>query len=107
METLLKDNPFILLKIPGCVNCKKLIHLFESIGLQSKFVVINIAELSDINYEEMVNFLENKTDDNQFPMVFINGQYIGSYKEIVEKITFATFHDLLENELNIRIEVDV
>lgn len=107
MEDVLDNNKFILFKIPGCPNCIKLSNMFDFIGLQSKYVVININEIDHIEYNDILDFLEKTTNTRSFPMVFMNKKYIGNYNSIKDRIDLGTFGWLLKQELGIDTEINV
>ena len=107
MEVILANNPFVVLKIPGCINCLKMIKLFDSFGLKSKYTVINIADIEDIEYEEVLTFLKKETKSNMFPMIFIKTKYVGSYIEVKNQLELGFFGEILNKELNIDIDNDL
>jgi glutaredoxin len=107
MEAILENNPFVVFKIPGCKNCLKMTDLFDSLGLQSKYSVINIAEIGDVDYDDIVIFLKQITNSKMFPMIFVRGKYIGSYNEVKDQIELGFLYDILKKELNIEVDIDV
>tara|TARA_B110000261_G_C12865153_1_gene270062 strand:- start:209 stop:514 length:306 start_codon:yes stop_codon:yes gene_type:complete len=100
MDNLLGNFNFIMFKIPGCTDCYKMINLFDSIGFINMYEVINITNIVDVEYEDAVTYLQNKTNSKMFPMVFINGSYIGNYKDVLKQIELGTFHMTLKHELD-------
>ena len=40
-------------------------------------------------------------------MVFVNGSYVGGYKEVKQQIEFGSFNDILKKELNLSYSIDV
>lgn len=105
MNELLDDNPFVMFKIPGCTNCTKMAEMFNSVGLEKNYSIINLADLD--NMDDVLSSLKETTKTSMFPMIFINKKFIGSYKEVKQMIEFGTFGDILKNELNITLTIDV
>ena len=105
MNELLDENPFVMFKIPGCTNCTKMAQMFNDVGLENKYTVINLAVLDDM--DDVLFSLKETTKTSLFPMIFINKRFIGSYKEVKQMIEFGTFGDILKNELNITLTIDV
>jgi glutaredoxin len=78
MENII-NHPVVILKIPDCPNCQKAMKLLESIGMQ--YTLIDITKV-DIEFDEIMAFLEKKTGTRTFPMIFANTRYVGDYREI-------------------------
>ena len=107
MDQLIQNTPFIIFKIPGCTNCVKLTTLFDEVGLVSKYTTIDISRLDNIDDYDALTFLKDFTQATSFPMVFVNGTYVGGYKEVKQQIEFGSFNDILKKELNISYSIDV
>lgn len=107
MDQLIKTNPFVIFKIPRCTNCAKLANLFDEVGLGSKYVMIDISQLEDIDDYDALTYLKDTTQATSFPMVFVNGSYVGGYKEVKQQIEFGSFNDILKKELNLSYSIDV
>ena len=105
MNELLDENPFVIFKIPGCTNCTKMAELFNSVGLENNYSILNLADLDDM--DDVLSSLKEITKTSMFPMIFIHKKFIGSYKEVKQMIEFGTFGDILKNELNITLTIDV
>jgi glutaredoxin len=78
MENII-NHPVVILKIPDCPNCQKAMKLLESIGMQ--YTLIDITKV-DLEFDEIMAFLEKKTGTRTFPMIFANTRYVGDYREI-------------------------
>lgn len=78
MEEIINE-PVVILKIPSCPNCQKSMTLLESIGV--KYTLIDITKV-DLEFEDIMEYLQRKTETRTFPMIFCNGRYVGDYKEI-------------------------
>jgi glutaredoxin len=78
MEEIINE-PIVILKIPSCPNCQKAMQLLESIGV--KYTLIDITKV-DQEFDEIMAFLEKKTQTRSFPMIFCNSRYVGDFKEI-------------------------
>ena len=74
------NEPIVILKIPSCPNCQKAMRLLEDIGL--KYTLIDITKVDFDDIENIMTYLERKTQCRTFPMIFCNGRYVGDYKEI-------------------------
>lgn len=105
MDELLQNNPFVMFKIPGCMNCTKMSNLFDEVGLKNQYKVINLADFDEM--DEILSSLKDSTQTSMFPMIFVNKKYIGSYKEVKDMIGFGSFNDILKHELNISLTIDV
>lgn len=98
MESMLTTNPLAVLKIPNCGNCAKMCALFDEIDA-TPYSLIDISDLESIHFDDVMEYLESVTKTRTFPMVFVNGQYIGDYKEVVRKHEVGLLHDILLTEL--------
>lgn len=98
MESVLKSNPLTVLKIPNCGNCSKMCALFDEIDA-TPYSLIDISELDSISFDEVMDYLEAVTNTRTFPMVFVNGRYIGDYKEVVRKHEVGLLQEILLKEL--------
>jgi glutaredoxin len=78
MENVI-NHPVVILKIPNCPNCQKAMTLLESIGM--RYTLIDITKV-DLEFDEIMAYLEKKTGTRQFPMIFANCRYVGDYREI-------------------------
>jgi glutaredoxin len=79
MEDIINE-PVVILKIPSCPNCQKSMTLLESIGV--KYTLIDITKVDFDDIENIMTYLERKTQTRTFPMIFCNGRYVGDFKEI-------------------------
>jgi glutaredoxin len=78
MENII-NHPVVIMKIPDCPNCAKAMKLLESIGMH--YTLIDVSKV-DLEFDEIMAFLEKKTGTRQFPMIFANSRYVGDYREI-------------------------
>jgi len=79
MEEIINES-VVILKIPSCPNCQRAMQLLESIGV--KYTLIDITKVDFDDIENIMTYLERKTQSRTFPMIFCNGRYIGDFKEI-------------------------
>lgn len=104
---LLMKYPCVVFKIPGCPNCGKLITLLDTVLPKHAFMVIDIAkecdDLEDGDIDEVVQNLYALSNTRVFPMMFMQGKYVGGYHDIKDMITFDSFRDLVKEHLKIEI----
>ena len=104
IQDKIKDCTILMISVPGCKDCKSLQKFFFDINLQNKFDVFNLKDVEDEEYDKVVQYLEGITKTRVCPMVFIKGEYYGSYNDIIKMYDFGTLKDLLIEKLNIVIE---
>jgi glutaredoxin len=89
------DSGFTVYSKSGCVNCVKVKALLKE--KNANFLVIDCDEylLEDkLAFLQFIHLLVGK-DYKMFPMVFLNGTFVGGYKETEEH-----FQRLEEKELD-------
>ena len=91
MEEIINE-PVVILKIPHCPNCQKAMRLLESIGV--KYTLIDITKV-DLKFDDIIEYLQKKTDTRTFPMIFCNSRYIGDYREIENLHRIGVLESLL------------
>lgn len=96
-------SKIIIIKKHHCVDCVKLVDLFESIHLDQKYY--STFYIEDSEDDDLVDYL--RREFKSYPMVFVNKKYIGNYKDIKTSVAFGLFSDILKNELDIDIDIDV
>ena len=72
----------VLLSLNNCINCEKL----KGYLIRKNIIYENIScdkYLNDETFEKILFSLTSK-NKNIFPIVFLNGVYMGGYKEILE-----------------------
>ena len=80
---------FTIYSKSGCFNCQKIKNELKEKGLA--FQIIDCDEYILENKEEFLHFIFNLTQKNVkfFPIIFYNGQFVGSYietKKFIEKL---------------------
>jgi glutaredoxin len=91
MEEIINE-PIVILKIPSCPNCQKAMQLLESIGV--KYTLIDITKV-DQEFDEIMAFLEKKTETRRFPMIFCNSRYVGDFKKLENLHRIGVLESLL------------
>lgn len=67
-------------------------RLLESIGV--KYTLIDITKV-DLKFDDIIEYLQKKTDTRTFPMIFCNSRYIGDYREIENLHRIGVLESLL------------
>jgi glutaredoxin len=72
----------VMLSLNNCINCEKLKGYFISKNIIFENISCN-EYLNDDTFEKTLFSLTSK-NTNVFPIVFLNGVYMGGYNEILE-----------------------
>jgi glutaredoxin len=100
MEEIINTNNITILKIPNCINCTKVCELFDEIDA-TPYQLVDISQIEEIEFDDVMTYLEEKVKTRMFPMVFVCGQYIGDYKEIQRKFEVGLLYDIFKNKLDL------
>ena len=82
---------FVVYSKTGCENCEKAKLLLS----HEEMVVINCDQLLEHNRDEFILSIELKTKRPfiQFPLIFKDSIYLGSYADLVEYLNFELVED--------------
>ena len=92
------ENPdskeFTIYSKSGCINCRKVKDLLKKMSIN--FITIDCYDYLLEDKEGFLSFIKNYTvnECKTFPMVFHNGNFIGSFNEVevyIDKISAFNF----------------
>ena len=99
----IENNDIVIIKKDNCINCKKLYDLLNSFLLKN-ISFVNISELDDEYFYDILEFIERLNPKKELPMLFIKNEYIGNYEKIKSINEFGLLSKLLEKKLDIKID---
>ena len=72
-----KDTGYTIFTKSNCTYCTKVKELLQTVQ------DVHFINCDDIPKEDLIKFLESKTTQTirTYPMVFLNGKYIGGYQD--------------------------
>lgn len=104
--TLLENNKkvFIISK-DNCPLCEQLKILFETLEVEFKTFIYEETEDEINNDFHFKKTMKTHTGANLFPFCYINGVYVGGYKQVHQNLMTGKLKEQL-NEIGIEYEED-
>jgi glutaredoxin 3 len=91
ITNLISSKQAVCFTVSNCENCR----LAESKLKDLKLDVGCVCVDTEGNKDEYKNVLNNMTNHSTFPFVFINGQFIGGWSELSQKLESGMLQPLI------------
>lgn len=91
LNELITKNKIVIFSKPGCKFCKLAASLLEEEGLSYYYCELG-EYMDDDDFDDFYQQLVNSTGAKKFPIIYVDGSYIGEYKELkvlMPKLTVA------------------
>jgi glutaredoxin len=98
----------LIISKDNCDMCEQLKILFDTLNVMNSVTVWNysiIEKDDEVDSYMFKNLLKEKTLGTQFPFCFIDGEYVGGYKQVHTQLITGKLIPIL-NALGIECDID-
>ena len=93
LNKLITKNKIVIFSKPGCKFCKLAASLLDDEKLNYYYCELG-KYMDDDNFDDFYEQLVSSTGAKKFPIIYVDGSYIGEYKELKALMPKLTVSDL-------------